>query len=64
MIILLLLKEIKHGRIIQKELRFEFNNFNKFKDKIIYIPVEDLPDGDNPYERENHQRNAISRGLI
>ena len=47
-----------------KNLKFELSNFNKFKDKIIYIPVEDLPDGDNPYERENYQRNAISRGLI
>tara|TARA_B100001121_G_C18625735_1_gene591653 strand:- start:405 stop:1220 length:816 start_codon:yes stop_codon:yes gene_type:complete len=46
-----------------KNLKFELSNFNKFKDKIIYIPVEDLPDGDNPYERENYQRNAISRGL-
>ena len=47
-----------------KKLRFNFDNFKKFKDKIIYITVEDLPDGDNPYNRENHQRNAISRGLI
>ena len=47
-----------------KKLRFNFDNFKKFKDKIIYIPVEDLPDGDNPYNRENYQRNAISRGLI
>ncbi len=46
-----------------KKLRFNINNFNKFKDKIIYIPVEDMPEGDNPYKRENHQRNAISRGL-
>jgi len=46
-----------------KRLQFNIDKFNKFKDKIIYIPVEDLPDGDNPYERENYQRNCISRGL-
>ncbi len=46
-----------------KKLRFELDKFDKFKKKIIYIPVEDMPEGDNPYTRENHQRNAISRGL-
>ena len=46
-----------------KKLRFDINKFSKFKDKIIYIPVEDMPDGDNPYTRENFQRNCISRGL-
>jgi len=46
-----------------KEFRFELNNFAKFKEKIIYIKVEDLPDGDNPYLRENFQRNCISRGI-
>jgi len=46
-----------------KKLRFDINNFAKFKDKIIYIPVEDMPGGDNPYLRENHQRNCITRGL-
>ena len=35
----------------------------KFSKKIIYVPVEDLPDGDDPYLRENHQRNCILRGL-
>ena len=39
------------------------NNFLKFKEKIIYIKVEDLPDGDNPYLRENHQRNSVIKGL-
>ena len=47
----------------KKNLRFDINKFNKFKKKIIYIPVQDLPDGDDPYLRENHQRNCILRGL-
>ncbi len=46
-----------------KKLRFDLNKFKQFKDKIIYIPVEDMPDGDNPYERENFQRNCISKGI-
>ena len=46
-----------------KKLKFDKNKFKKFEHKIIYIPVEDLPDGKDPYKRENYQRNAISRGL-
>ncbi len=46
-----------------KKLRFNINKFLKFKKKIIYIPVTDMPDGIDPYLRENFQRNAIMRGL-
>ena len=46
-----------------KKLKFKIDNFSKYKKKIIYIPVEDLPDGDDPYLRENYQRNAILRGI-
>jgi beta-1,4-mannosyl-glycoprotein beta-1,4-N-acetylglucosaminyltransferase len=46
-----------------KKLRFDINKFPNFKEKIIYVPVENLPDGDNPYLRENFQRNCISQGL-
>ena len=46
-----------------KKLRFNIEKFKKFEKKIIYIAVEDLPDGDDPYKRENFQRNAIERGL-
>ena len=46
-----------------KKLRFDINKFKEFKDKIIYIPVTDLPDGDDPYLRENYQRNCILKGL-
>ncbi len=47
-----------------KELKFDINKYEKFKDKIIYIEVTDLPDGRDPYSRENHQRNSILKGLI
>ena len=46
-----------------KELRFNSDKFKEFKDKIIYVPVTDLPDGDDPYLRENFQRNSILKGL-
>ena len=47
-----------------KKLRFDINKFDKFKKKIIYIPITDMPDGDNPWVRENFQRNCISKGLV
>ena len=47
----------------KKKLKFDINKFQKFKDKIIYVPVNDLPDGDDPYLRENYQRNCILKGL-
>tara|TARA_Y100001958_G_C21162071_1_gene495715 strand:- start:275 stop:1090 length:816 start_codon:yes stop_codon:yes gene_type:complete len=46
-----------------KKFRFNIDNFKKFKKKIIYIQVDDMPDGDNPWKRENYQRNCIERGL-
>ena len=48
----------------KKELKFDIEKFHKFKNKIIYVPVKDMPDGNNPYLRENFQRNCILRGLI
>ena len=45
-----------------KKLKFDINKFKKFKKKIIYIKVTDLPAGKNPC-RENFQRNCIERGL-
>ena len=46
-----------------KKLRFDVKKFAKFEKKIIYIQVENMPDGDDPYLRENFQRNCILRGL-
>jgi len=47
-----------------KELKFDIDKYKKFKHKIIYIKVTDLPDGNDPYLRENHQRNSILKGII
>ena len=46
-----------------KKLQFNIEKFKNFRNKIIYVPVQDMPGGDNPYKRENFQRNCISRGL-
>ena len=46
-----------------KNHNFDISKFQKFKEKIIYIKVTDMPNGDNPYLRENYQRNCILRGI-
>lgn len=38
-------------------------NYEKYLDKIIYVPVEESYPGDNPWPRETFQRNQILRGL-
>ena len=48
----------------KRNLNFNIDKFKKFKNKIIYIPVKDMPGGINPWTRENFQRNCIERGLI
>jgi len=48
----------------KKKFNFNINNFKSFINKIIYIKVEDMPDGENPWLRENFQRNCIARGLL
>lgn len=47
-----------------KELLFRNNQsrYEKYLDKIIYIPV-DLPGSPNPWDNERYQRNAIVQGL-
>ena len=53
-----------------KKLNFNFKNFSKFKDKINYIVVEDLPINLKSFKknwpvhhlRDQHQRNALSKG--
>src|SRR4051812_8686559 len=48
-----------------KPFYFEQNKqrFEKFADKIIHVKVTDMPDGPDAWVRENHQRNALRRGL-
>lgn len=37
--------------------------FAKWADKIIHVPVLDMPDGNDPWVRETYQRNAIMLGV-
>ena len=53
-----------------KKLNFNINYFSKFKERITYIVVDDLPLNLKSYKknwpphhlRDQHQRNALSRG--
>ena len=53
-----------------KKLNFNINNFHKFRDKITYIIVKDMPMSLKYYKkdwpvnhlRDQHQRNALSKG--
>lgn len=49
-----------------KPLFYESNKdlFEEYSDKIIHVVVDDMPDGDDPWQRENFQRDAgIPRGM-
>jgi hypothetical protein len=47
-----------------KSLLYQENKerYATWADKIIYVSVTDMPQGDNAWTREEHQRNAIMRG--
>jgi beta-1,4-mannosyl-glycoprotein beta-1,4-N-acetylglucosaminyltransferase len=48
----------------KKKFNFNLKNYPKFYEKVIYIQVQDMPEGKNPWLRENYQRNSILKGLI
>lgn len=39
------------------------NKYQQYLSKIIHIIVEDMPETNNPWIREKHQRNCIQRGI-
>lgn len=53
-----------------KKLNFDISNFAKFKDKIIYLIIDDLPVNIKSYKknwpvhhlRDQHQRNSLAKG--
>ena len=55
----------------EKKLNFNIDKFNKFKSKIIYLVIDDIPEKVTKFKknwspnfyRENFNRNAISRAL-
>lgn len=50
---------------IDKKYNFleNINLFEKFKSKIIYIKVENMPQTQDSWDRERHQRNSLSHGF-
>ena len=52
-----------HSGVIKENYNFHIENFKKFKDKIIYLRLEDFPNGLNHWERENYHRNFILKAL-
>ena len=55
----------------EKKLNFDFQNFSKFKDKITYLIIDDLPinikskkkNWDANHWRDQHQRNSLAKGF-
>ena len=55
----------------EKKLNFDYNKFSKFKDKINYLIIEDLPlnvtskkkNWDANHWRDQYQRNSLVRGF-
>ena len=48
-------------------LEANWDRYTKYHDKIIYIKIKDMPDGEGNtacWNRENFQRNAVTRGLV
>jgi len=47
----------------KKQLNFKIENFASFKEKIIYLVIEKFPENISNWDKENFQRNYISKGL-
>jgi beta-1,4-mannosyl-glycoprotein beta-1,4-N-acetylglucosaminyltransferase len=47
----------------EKKTFLDLNKFQKFKDKIVHLFIEDFPLKSSNWERENFQRDYISRGI-
>ena len=66
----IIVEATKNHAGIDKKLNFKIENFSKFKDKIIYIIVDDIPlnvispkkGWHENHARDQFQRNAIKRG--
>lgn len=48
----------------EKGYNFNINEFKKFKDKIIYIQLDNFPPNLGIWERQDFQRNLIKKSLI
>jgi len=52
-------KDLYYAKLLETDLEFA----NKYKNKIIHVIVNDMPNTKNPWDNEWHQRNCINRGL-
>ena len=41
----------------KRKLNFDINNYRKFRDKIVYLPVENFPNLNDPWQMLEYQRN-------
>ena len=58
--------EAKHtfaGNVKRLYIKENMSEFESFIDKIIHIIVEDMPNINNAWENEYHQRRCINRGI-
>lgn len=46
-----------------KKYNFDIDKFHEFKDKIIYLKLERFPEGLNPWQRQDFQRNFLYEGI-
>ena len=47
----------------KKILNFNINDFKKFKEKIIYLVLDDFPKFDTTWERQDYQRDYLINGI-
>ncbi len=47
----------------KKKLNFDKKKFKEFENKIEYLVIDNFPNDFSSWQRENYQRNYISRGL-
>lgn len=47
----------------KKNLNFKIENFQNFKEKIIYLVIDSFPKNFSNWQRENYQRNFLLNGL-
>ena len=51
------------GNVKPLHLKEHWSSLEQFKDKIIHVIVDDMPNNGNAWHNEHHQRNCILRGL-
>jgi len=50
-------------RGIRRKLNFNIENYQEFSEKIIYLPVDDFPNLNDPWSMLKHQRNFANKYL-